>query len=116
MASARARAEAISYASYRIMAKRFATSPGAATTLPSLDARMAALGYDINFTSTMGNTPAALGNRIAAAVLAFGLADNSHEQDGYKNRFYKPVNPPLVVALPGDPNLVDPNRWQPLAL
>src|SRR2546426_5157973 len=89
-----ARATAISYASYRIISKRFATSPGAATTLPALDARMAALGYDINFTSTEGNTPAAVGNRIAATVLAFGLADNSNDQDGYQNRFYQPVNPP----------------------
>jgi hypothetical protein len=111
-----ARAEAISYACYRILSKRFANSPAAATTMPAIDARMAALGYDTSFTSTDGDSPAALGNRIAATVLAYGLADNSNEADNYKNRFYKPVNPPLVVALPGNPDLVDPNRWQPLAL
>jgi hypothetical protein len=34
----------------------------------------------------------------------------------YANRHYTPINPPLVVALPGNPNMIDPNRWQPLAL
>ncbi len=113
---AAARAEAISYASYRIIAARFASSPGAATTLPSIDARMDALGYDRAFTSTAGDSPAALGNRIAADVIAFGLADGSNEANGYKNRFYKPINPPLLPARPGNPNVLEPNRWQPLAL
>ena len=111
-----ARAETLSYACYRIIAWRYRNSPNAATTLPSLDAKMAALGYDIAVNTTDGSTPAALGNRIAADVIAFGLADNSNEVDNYKNRFYAPINPPLVPGLPGNPDIVDPNRWQPLAL
>ena len=113
---AAARAEAISYAAYRIISARFAASPGAATTLPALDARMAALGYDTSVTTTDGDSPAALGNRIAAEVLAFGLNDGANEAGGYKNRYYKPINDPLVPALPGNPDVSDPNRWQPLAL
>src|SRR5262245_7202953 len=111
-----ARNEAISYACYRILSARFKKSPGAAVTLPSLDARMSALGHDINNTSTEGDTPAALGNRIAADVLAFGLGDNSNEAGNYANRFYQPVNKPLAPGLPGNPDVSDPNRWQPLAL
>jgi hypothetical protein len=111
-----AREETISFAAYRVLRARFATSPGASVSLASFDAQMNTLGYDRDFTSTVGDTPAALGNRIAAAVLAFGLADNSNEAGGYANRHYVPVNPPLVPPLPGNPDMLDPNRWQPLAL
>ena len=111
-----AREEAVSFAAYRVLRARFASSPGAATSLASFDAKMTALGYDRNFISTAGDSPAALGNRIAQAVLQFGLNDNSNEQGGYANRHYLPVNPPLVPPLPGNPNILDPNRWQPLAL
>lgn len=113
---AAARAETISYASYRILSARFANSPGAEDTLPALDARMDALGYDRDFTSTLGNTPAALGNRIAETVLSFYANDNSNEENGYVNRHYLPINEPLAPALPGNPLIEDPNRWQPLAL
>jgi hypothetical protein len=111
-----AREETISYAAYRVLRNRFANSPGAAISMPSFDAQMAALGYDINFTSTVGNSPAALGNRIAQAVIQFGLDDNSNQAGGYANLHYEPVNPPLVPPLPGNPDIIDPNRWQPLAL
>ncbi|MBI4719023.1 MAG: vanadium-dependent haloperoxidase [Planctomycetes bacterium] len=113
---ATARDEAISFAAYRVLRARFAASPGAALSLASFDARMAALGYDRNFTSTLGDSPAALGNRIAGAVLQFGYADHSNELLGYANQYYLPVNPPLIPPLAGNPGIVDANRWQPLAL
>jgi len=111
-----AREETISYAAYRVLRSRFATSPGAMTSLASFDAKMAALGYDKNFTSTVGNSPAALGNRIAQAVIQFGLADHSNEAGGYANLHYAPINQPLVPSLPGNPSLTNPNRWQSLSL
>jgi len=46
-------------------------------------------------------------------VLEFGNADGSNEANGYAAPDYKPINPPLIVALP-DIKMVDPNRWQPL--
>jgi hypothetical protein len=110
------RATAISFAAYRVLSVRFAHSVGAAASLPAFDARMAALGYDPGFTSTEGSSPAALGNRIGAAVLAYGLADGADEAADYKDPTYEPVNPPLIVKLPGNPDILDPNRWQPLAL
>ncbi len=111
-----AREEAISYAVYRLLVWRFTGSPGASTTLPALDAKMAELGYDKSIVTTAGNTPAALGNRIAETYIDFGLADHSNEAGAYENLFYEPVNEPLLPELPGNPDIWDLNRWQPLAL
>jgi len=65
--------------------------------------------------STEGDSPAALGNRIAAAVIDYGQGDGSLEQQRYVDTEYRAVNEPMVVAEPGA-NMRDPNRWQPLAL
>lgn len=111
-----AREEAISYAAYRVLLWRFVNSPGAAETISSLDRKMESLGYDPGFTSTEGTTPAALGNRIAQRVIEFGQTDGSNEQGDYANLFYQPVNEALLPAFPGNPNIEDPNRWQPLTL
>jgi len=111
-----ARATAISFAAYRVLSARFARSVGAPRSLPSFDARLQALGYDKDFTSTTGDSPAAVGNRIGAAVLAYGLTDGANEVDDYADTTgYVPVNAPLVVKNPGTV-MVDPNRWQPLTL
>ncbi len=113
---AAARAEAISYAAYRVLRERYAISVGAAVTLDALDARMAALGYPIGETTTTGTSPAAVGNRCAAAVLTRAAADGSNEQELYlDNTGYQPVNEPLILAQSGTGPLADPNRWQPLA-
>ena len=113
-----AREEAISHAMYRIIRERFRVSPGARESLARINALLDDLGYDRSFTSpdyTTGS-PAALGNHIARCVLEFGLRDGSNEWDGYENRYYEPVNPPLNLLQPGNPDLADPNRWQPLTL
>ncbi len=110
------REEAISYAAYRVLQARFAKSPGADEILPAIDALMDTLGYDKSFTSTVGNTPAAVGNRVAINVLFFGLNDNSNEQGAYANLYYVPINDPLLPDFPGNPDIIDTNRWQPLAL
>lgn len=110
-----AREEAISYAAYRLLSLRFADTIGASTTVPALNARMSALGYDRAFRETTGASAAALGNRIAAAVIAQGLQDGSNEANDYADPTgYEPVNEPLVLGLRGA-EMNDPNRWQPLA-
>jgi hypothetical protein len=113
-----AREEAVSYAAYRLLMHRFQFSPGAAGSLARFDSLMNYLGYDTSDTSSDYTTqsPAALGNYIGGKLIEFGLQDGSNEQNNYAYLHYQPVNPPLVVVLPGDPTLVDPNRWQPLAL
>ena len=109
------RAQAISFAAYRVLSARYAHAVGAATSLANFDAKMDALGYDKTLTSTAGDTPAAVGNRVAAAVLAYGATDGANEAADYADPTYTPVNAPLIVKLPGT-TMNDPNRWQPLAL
>ncbi|MGZ6315104.1 MAG: vanadium-dependent haloperoxidase [Candidatus Limnocylindrales bacterium] len=110
-----ARDEAISYAAYRVLTSRFIKAVGADESLSEFADVMDTLCYPIDVTTTDGGTPAAVGNRVAAAVLAYGLADGSNQAGGYADPDYKPVNAPLVVAKPGT-TMVDPNRWQPLQL
>jgi hypothetical protein len=110
-----AREEAISYAAYRILTERYATAVGAEESLAEFDQTMASLCYDPSITTTTGPSPAALGNRIAAAAIEYGLADGSNEAGGYEDPTYTPVNAPLIVKRPGA-KMKDPNRWQPLAL
>jgi hypothetical protein len=113
-----AREEAISFAAYRLLAHRFRYSPGAKQALARFDSLMTALGYNAAVTSTNYSTgsAAALGNYIGQAVIDLGLQDGANEQNDYASLHYKPVNPPLITLLPGNPALVDPNRWQPLTL
>src|SRR5437762_6470634 len=108
-----ARNEAISYAAYRVLTARFIKAVGAEQSLSAFADLIDTLSYPTSLTTTDGDTPAAVGNRIAKMVLEYGLADGSNEANGYAAPNYKPVNPPLVVALP-DIRIVDPNRWQPL--
>jgi hypothetical protein len=112
---AAARNEAMSYAAYRVLSARYIKAVGASESLSEFDDLMDALCYPIGLTTTDGDSPAALGNRIAKAILTFGLADGSNEGSGYADPAYKPVNGPLVVAKPGT-TMIDPNRWQPLQL
>jgi hypothetical protein len=115
-----ARNEAISYAAYNLIKERFVTGPaglgpGKAETNLDLDFQMTSLGYDPSFSSTIGNSPAALGNRIAQSVINYGLSDGSNEINKYAtpNGQYVPVNQPLTFDNPGTV-MSDPNRWQPL--
>ncbi|MDG1673878.1 MAG: FG-GAP-like repeat-containing protein, partial [Flavobacteriales bacterium] len=115
---ATARDEAIAYGMYRFLKHRFAAAPQAANLNTGYDVHMATLGYDIAFTSTDYSTGdgRALGNYLAEQLIAFGLQDGSNEQNGYTNTSYTPVNPALIVDLPGNETVVNMNRWQPLTL
>lgn len=112
------RAQAVSYAVYRLIRHRFAASPGVAAIQLEAEKLMADLGYDIANQSTDVTTgsAAALGNFIADCYIGFGLQDGANEAAGYANRNYQSVNPPLSPQLPGNPDIVDLDRWQPLAL
>lgn len=113
---AEARDEAISYAMYRVLRHRFETSPAAVDMYPRYDLLMDELGYDKAYEGLVGDDAASLGNRIADAIITFGLTDGSNEQNGYENLFYEPINPPLLPDFPGNPDIIDLDRWQPLAL
>jgi hypothetical protein len=125
-----ARAETISFAVYRILKARFVNvlpqnvpnGPNVPVIQSNLDSLMDELGYDKTFTSTKGNSPAALGNRIAATILAYGLTDGANEAGGYvPPGGYTAINAPLVFevygvgTVLGESTVNDINRWQPLA-
>jgi hypothetical protein len=110
-----AREAAISFAAYRILLWRYATVSDLPTATGDLDAVMASLCYRTDYDSTEGDDPAALGNRIAAAVIEFGGADGALEDERYNDSSYRPANEPMVVEDPGAA-MSDPNAWQPLSL
>jgi hypothetical protein len=110
---------AISYAAYRLLKHRFEDSPGAPEILNRIDQFMAdTLGYLTAYTNTdyTNGSPAAMGNYIAQCVINFGFQDGANELGSYVNQYYETVNEPLVVDQPGNPDILDPNRWQPLTL
>jgi hypothetical protein len=110
-----ARAEAISYAAYRVLSARFANAVGGEESLWEFRHLMRSLCYSTREKGVEGTTPAAVGNRIAAKILRRGLRDGSNEAGGYGNPAYVPANPPLVLA-DGGTTMADPNRWQPLQM
>jgi hypothetical protein len=110
-----AREAAISYAAYRTLLFRYAYAQGLEETFAELTRTMESLCYRVGFARTDGDSPAAVGNRIARAVIDRGLEDGALEREHYTDTEYAPVNEPLVVA---EPEIVmhDPLLWQPLAL
>ena len=117
---AAARNEAISYAAYRILSDRYALSANAAQSQVLFNNLMDNLGYDPSVTTTVGNSPAAIGNRIAQQILDGSLNDGSNEANNYRDTTnYVSVNTPMIVnyATATDQAhtpLQDPNRWQQL--
>jgi len=110
-----AREAAISFAAYRVLLWRYSKAAGLQETFDELTRTMESLCYRNDYLDTEGDSPAALGNRIAAAVIEYGKSDGSLEQQRYIDTDYKPSNPPLVVSESGA-TMTDPNLWQPLAL
>jgi len=113
-----ARDEAISFAAYRLIEHRYAQSPGIIAISDSIQSLISSKGYDINNESVdyVNGGAAELGNYIAAQVIAFGYTDGSNEIDNHANTYYEPVNPPIEVEEPGNPDIIYPNRWQQISL
>lgn len=109
---------AMSYAVYRIIEHRYALSPGIVAISDSIDTLMDELGYDPSLESTdyVNGGPAELGNYIASQIIEFGFQDGSNEAGNHSNLYYEPVNPPIEVEEPGNPEIIDPNRWQQITL
>ena len=112
-----AQEEAMSYAVYRMIKHRFQNAPFANIIVARIDFLMSELGYDKNNISTDYHCgDAELGNYIAEQIIKYGKQDGSNEANDYTNLSYEPVNPPLVIEVPGNPDIIDLNRWQPLEL
>ncbi len=127
-----AREEAISHAAFTLLMHRFPgggfdtdgqpCQPGAEISQENFTATMQSLGFDPFNLSTVGDSPAALGNRIGQAVVDYGLTDGAYEGPFLcypDDSGYFPVNPECVFALPGATQppfeVQDPNHWQQLA-
>jgi hypothetical protein len=111
---AAARRTAISFAAYRLLLWRASYGANLQQTFGRLASTMRSLCYSPAFASTAGGSPAAVGNRIAAALIAYGLRDGSLERQHYVDPSYVPQNSPMVVSRPGSA-MHDPTLWQPLA-
>ena len=110
---------AINYASYRLLWERFDNSPGGTATLAAIYQQFNGAGgiHNLQSTDIEAHGAAALGNAIAAAILAYGAQDGSNEANDFANQHYQPVNPDLFIeTVPGNPTLVDVNRWQSINL
>ena len=113
-----AREEAMSHAAYRLIAHRFVGSPGVADIRRSSALLMEDLEFDVDDTSLdyAAGSAAALGNHIADCYIRFGLQDGSNEENDYAIASYMPVNPGIDPTEPGNPGIVDLDRWQSVAL
>ena len=110
-----ARDTAISYAAYRLLLWRVSLNANLDDTFALLSKQLRSLCYSPDFTTTAGDSPAALGNRIAASAIGFGRNDGSLEALHYLDTSYVPLNAPLVVSQPGS-TVHDATFWQPLAI
>jgi hypothetical protein len=112
------RGTALSYAAYRLLMRRFASAPKAEQIGKDLNSLMQSLGHDPAFEGMDLNTAAGVGNMIAQMVLDQYSFDGSLEANDYATPpgEYGPLNPPMIVKLPGVGALIDVNLWQPMAL
>ena len=71
-------------------------------------------GYSVNNSNIdyVNGGAAELGNYIAQQMLNFGNSDGSNEFLDFENTFYSSINPPLIMSEEGNPDILDPNRWQ----
>lgn len=117
---AAARREAISYAAFRVLSARYSPmlANGAPVSQACFRALMGKLGYDPEATDTTGDSPRAIGNRIAQEVLSRTVEDGCNERNRYADTTgFMARNPPLVFEQPGvGAGFRDPAEWQPLVL
>jgi len=104
MSSAGPSPVAISYAAYQLLLWRASFNSNLASTFAILTKQLRSLCL----------SPDAPANRIAAAAIAAGGRDGSHEAMHYADPSYLAPNSPLSVSVPGS-TVHDATFWQPLA-
>jgi hypothetical protein len=113
--SLHAREVAISYAAYRVLLWDASFGHDLNRTFIALSNRLRSLCLSPAFAATTGGSPSAVGNQVAAALVAAGRTDESLEQAHFVDGSYTPENQPLVLAQ-GVSTVHDATFWQPLAL
>ena len=104
MSSAGPSSVAISYAAYQLLLWRASFNANLASTFAILTKQLRSLCL----------SPNAPANRVAAAAIAAGQSDGSHEAMHYADPSYVAPNSPLSVSVPGS-TVHDATFWQPLA-
>jgi hypothetical protein len=104
---------ALNYAAYRLLLWRASFGTNLSRTFGRLTTQLRALCLSPGFFSTAGTSPAAVGNRIAAAAIAAGGSDGSLEAQHYFDSSYTAPNAPLDVNQAGS-TVHDATFWQPL--
>jgi Na+-translocating ferredoxin:NAD+ oxidoreductase RnfD subunit len=113
--NALSRNAAISYAGYRVLLWDASFDSNLSRTFALLTSELRDLCYSPDFSTTQGTSPAALGNRIAAAVIAAGRHDGSNESLHYADPTFVSRNAPLIVHSDVFAE-EDSTFWTPLAL
>jgi Na+-translocating ferredoxin:NAD+ oxidoreductase RnfD subunit len=106
---------AISYAAYRVLLWQASFNSNLSRTFALLTREMRALCYSPDYTVTSGTSPAALGNRIAAAAVAAARHDGSNESLHFADPSFTSTNQPLIIHTSGS-TVENAAFWQPLAL
>jgi hypothetical protein len=106
---------AVSYTAYRLLLWQASFDSNLSRTFALLTRELRAVCYSPGFSATTGGSPAALGNRIAAAAIAAGRHDGSNEALHYADPTFTSRNQPLIVHAAGS-TVEDATFWQPLAL
>jgi hypothetical protein len=112
-ASAAGGPTALNYAAYRLLMWRASFGTNLSRTFGRLTAQLRASCLSPGYVTTTGRSPAAVGNRIAAAAIAAGRHDGSLEELHYVDPGYTAPNAPLVVRQAGS-TVHDATFWQPL--
>ena len=91
---------------------RYSLAAGLQETFDELTSTMESLCYRIDYIDTEGDSPAALGNRIAAAVIAYGTRRRRRSSSSATST--RPTSPPTRRSSSSEPG-ADDARSEPLA-
>jgi hypothetical protein len=105
-----ARETSVAFAAFRVLNKRYGAG------IHCYNSELQREGLDLTDSSTVGDSPAALGNRIGQLVLDSTLNDGSNETNFYADTTqFLPMNQPLQPQFAGI-TMQHPSLWQPLLL
>lgn len=108
----------LNYAAFRFIINRFQNYSSKVRVNDDLIFLMEDLGFDPynrNEDYSTGSA-SALGNYMANKMHEFGLSEPAGDEDGYEGPGYIAENPALKPNVPGNKDLWNCNRWQPLSV
>ncbi len=112
-----ARNEAVAYAAFRVLDYRYKNAIGAKVSQACYRALLTKQGYDPNDTTLTGDSPRAVGNRIAKAIIDANVNDGANETNNYADTTnFRAVNSPMPVESATRTAATDIDLWQPLDL